>query len=62
MGVINAQLSVISIHGGTISEDFLGSINVCEYCGEEVLPNGNTKTVRILDPLGSTTYTHLPLR
>ena len=44
------------IHGDTISEDFLESIHVCEFCGEEVLPNGRTKTVRILDPLASTTY------
>ena len=58
LGVMNAQLSVISIHGGTIhvSEDYLGCINICEFCGEEVLPNGNTKTVRILDPLSSATY------
>ena len=56
MGVLNAQLSVTTIHGDTISEDFLERINVCEYCGEEVLHNGKTKTVRTLDPLASTTY------
>ena len=55
-GVLNAQLSVTTIHGDTLSEDFLECINVCEFCGEEVLPNGNTKTVRILDPLSSATY------
>ena len=48
---MNALLSVISIHGGTITEEFLGRINICEFCGEEVIPNGNTRTVRILDPL-----------
>ena len=43
---MNAQLSVISIHGGTITEDYLGRINICEFCGEEVIPNGNTRSVR----------------
>ena len=56
IGVLNAQLSVVMINGGQISEDFLESIHVCEFCGEEVLPNGKTKTVRILDPFAGTTY------
>ena len=58
MGVLNAQLSVTTIHGDTLSEDFLECINVCEFCGEEVLPNGNALTVRILDPLTSAMYPH----
>ena len=35
---------------GTITEDYLGRINICEFCGEEVIPNGNTRSVRALDP------------
>ena len=47
---MNAQLSVISIHGGTISEDYLERINLCEFCGDEVITNGNTRSVRTFDP------------
>ena len=53
MGVMNAQLSVISIHSETITEDYIESVTLCEYCGEEVKPNGKTRSVRTLDPHSS---------
>ena len=34
LGIMNAQLSVISIHGETITEDYIERINLCEYCVE----------------------------
>ena len=56
LGVMNAQLSVISIHGETITEDYIESVTLCEYCGEEVKPNGKTRSVRTLDPYSSNPY------
>ena len=45
-GVLNVTPSITSKHGGTTTEVFIGRFNVCEYCGEEVISNGNTRTVR----------------
>ena len=56
-GVMVAQLSVITIHGETISEDFIDSVTLCEYCGEEVKPNGKIRSVRTLDPLANDPHT-----
>ena len=42
MGVINVKLYVTSAYG----EDFVETVTACDYCGAEVIPNGNTETVR----------------
>ena len=58
-GVMLAQLSVITIHGEMITEDFIDSLIICEYCGEEVKPNGRIRSVRTLDPLFQNTHTRM---
>ena len=45
-----------SIHGETISEDFIDRVTLCEYCGEEVKPNGRIRSVRTLDPHSNDPY------
>ena len=46
LGVMNAQLFVISTYG----EDFVENVTLCDYCGAEVKPNGKTETVRTHEP------------
>ena len=58
-GVMLAQLSVITIHGEMITEYFIDSLIICEYCGEEVKPNGRIRSVRTLDPLFQNTHTRM---
>ena len=54
-GVMEAQLSVITMHGEMIREDFFEKLTICEYCGEQVIPNGGLRTVRYHDPTRPTT-------
>ena len=53
-GVMEAQLSVITMHGEMIREDFIEKLTICEYCGEQVIPNGRIRTVQYLDPARAT--------
>ena len=43
--MIEVQLSVITMDGEMITEDFIETRTLCEYCGEEVKPNGKVRTV-----------------
>ena len=38
--MIEVQLSVMTMHGEMITEDFIETYTLCEYCGEKVKPNG----------------------
>ena len=46
LGVMNVKLFVISAYG----EDFVETVTACDYCGAEIIPNGNTETVRDYEP------------
>ena len=46
LGVMNAQLFVATTYG----EDFVENVTLCDYCGDEVIPNGHTETVRTHEP------------
>ena len=55
LGVTNVKLYVISSYG----TDFVETVTACDYCGAEIVPNGNTETVRECEPGSSTPTTRV---